>query len=72
MPGGAEEDCVARRGSAMRVGGRVWLLVVRAEVGLDFDDAPGYDPGRSAMDEQFSKEPGSDMLGGVLKRAAGH
>lgn len=72
MPGGAEEHRVSRRWSAMRVGGRVWLLVVRTEISLDFDDASGYDPGGSAMDEQFSEQLGSDALGGVLKKAAGH
>jgi hypothetical protein len=56
----------------MRVGSRVGLLVVRTEVGLKLDDAPGDDAGRGAMDEQLTEEPGSDTLGGILKEAAGH
>ncbi len=72
MSGGAEEDCVAGSETAMRMGGRIWLRVVRAEVGLDLHDAPGDDAGRGAMDEQLSQEPGSDALRGVLKKTARH
>ena len=48
VPGRAEENLVARSGSAMRVGGRVGRVVVRAQVGLDFDDAPGDQAGRGS------------------------
>lgn len=70
VSGGTEEDCVAGSESAMRMGGRIWLRVVRAEVGLDLDDAPGDDARRGAMDKQLAEEAGSDALRGVLKKTA--
>jgi hypothetical protein len=72
MSSGAKEDLGAGRGPSMRMGSAIRLRVVGPEVGFELDDASDDDARRRAMDEQFSEEPGTDELGGTLKKAAGH
>ena len=49
MTGRAEENFVARGGAAMGVGGGIGRVVVRPEVGFDFDDAAGKEPASSVQ-----------------------
>lgn len=75
MPSGTKENGVPRRWSAMRMGSRIGRVVVRAEIGFDFDDAAGevlrtvlvFDP----MDEDFAKQARSHELRRRLKKRAG-
>lgn len=71
MAGGTEEDLVPRRGSAMRVGGGIGRVVVRAEIGLDLDDASGDQAMFGLVDEELAEEFGSDELGAAFEEAAG-
>ena len=69
VPGGAEEDGVARGRSAMGVRGPVRRIVVGAKVSLYFHDAPGDDAVRRPMYQQLAEQCGSDPFRRLLKEA---
>ena len=74
VPGATKENGVPGRGAAVRVGGGVGWLVVRAKVGLGFNDAAGkdlrtvlvFDP----MEEDFAQQARGHVLRRRLKEGA--
>jgi hypothetical protein len=75
MAGGAEEYTVAGSGPAMGVRRGVGRIVVRAEIGFDFDDAAGkvlravlvFDP----MDEDLAEQARSHDVRLSFEEGAG-
>ena len=70
MTCGAKQHQVPRRGAAMRVGGRVGRVVVRAEISLDLDDASGQHAMPVSVHEQLAQETRRDVFWRVLKESA--
>ncbi len=52
----------------MGVRGGVGRIVVRAQVGLDFDDAAGQPSGAGAVREDLAEQPRGDLLRRGLKK----
>ena len=54
----------------MRVGCRIGRVVVRAHVGLDFDDSARDESSGGSMDQQFSEQARSNLVRRGLKKGA--
>jgi len=71
VTGGAKKDAVTWSGAAMGVSGRVGRVVVRAQVGFDFDDPPCQHAGVRSMRENLAQQARGYMLRRSLKESAG-
>ena len=71
MPGGTEEDRVARRGSAMGVSRGIRSCVMGTEVGFSFHDAACDDTAWCLVDEKLAEEARGDEVRRGLKEATG-
>ena len=57
MPSGSEQYLISRRGAAMRVRRRIGSLLVRSQIGLGFNNAPGQPSGTAPAREHFAQKP---------------
>jgi len=71
MAWGAEDDAVPRRGAAIGMSGRVGWIVVRAEVGFDFDNATSKDAGSGFVRKDFPEQARGHLLGVRFQESAG-
>ena len=71
VSGGAEENEVARGGTAMRMGGWIGRGVVGTEVGFDFDDSSGYDAPGIVVRENLAKQARGDDFRAGFEKGAG-
>ena len=70
--GRAEQNAVAWRGAAIRVGSRVGRFVVRAQVGLHLDNSPCQNARWSAMRKNLPEQSWSHPIGRQLEKRARH
>jgi hypothetical protein len=67
IAGVTEQDQVAGRGSAMRVGGGVGRVIVGTEIGLGFHDAAGEEAGVGRVDQELAQKAGGHQFRLSLK-----
>lgn len=67
----AEDDFVARRGSAVRMGGGIGRIVVRPEIGFHFNDAAGHGSCRCSAEEKLAEKTWRDGLRCDFEEGAG-